>query len=114
MTKRAPKQQNTAAGQPTVTRNSRRLTDKQRAMVEMRKTATVRETAERFNVPTSQVTWADGFRQPFLTHAQQSATQTNPAADMNIDRIGEALAGHAAGRFAWSLCHSNALACAGL
>jgi hypothetical protein len=57
--KRAPKQQNTAAGQPAVTSNSRRLTEKQRAMVEMRKTASVRETAKRFNVPQSQVTWAE-------------------------------------------------------
>jgi hypothetical protein len=50
-----------AMAKPAVTRNSRRLTDKQRAIVEMRKTATVRETAERFDVPTSQVTWAESI-----------------------------------------------------
>lgn len=48
-----------AAGKPTVTRNSRRLTDKQRAMVEMRTTASIRKVAEAFKVPASQVTWAE-------------------------------------------------------
>lgn len=57
--KRTPKQCNEAAGKPAVTRNSRRLTDLQRAIVEMRKTASIRETAERFNIPQSQVTWAE-------------------------------------------------------
>jgi hypothetical protein len=48
-------------GETVSARNSRRLTDKQRAIVEMRKTASRRETAERFNVPVSQVTWAESI-----------------------------------------------------
>ena len=56
--KRTRKKQNTARTS-AATHNPRRLTDKQRAMVEMRKTMSTRKTAKRFNVPVSQVISAE-------------------------------------------------------
>jgi hypothetical protein len=56
---RSRKQQREAAGKPAVAHNPRKLTDQHRAMVEMRKTASLRETAEHFRVPVSQVSWAE-------------------------------------------------------
>jgi hypothetical protein len=39
---------------------------------------------------------ADGFRQPLLAHAQQRAPLADALTDMDIDRVGETFAGHAA------------------
>jgi hypothetical protein len=36
-------------------------------------------------------------REGDLTDAEQSAAETNAAAEVNVDRIGKSLAGHAAG-----------------